>query len=276
MKKMKLWSLVLLAAMMLSVVAACGGGDDGGGNNFVTSPGSPITVNGKRLVKITESIPNLGITSEIPIAYNSAGQIEFFDLSAYTYEENKIKVKSTGPSYGFYTLINGRATEYINDLKDPNIQNYENDGGGKYTYEYDNSGQMIGMMHHIVWIFNENGTNRKYDGYTDYRFQWEDGNITKITGTDNARHTYNMSYTYTNIENNIPPFYTRPPKLIDLMHWMGYKGKRIKNLPAKEIDYSSSSPFTTTWDYVVNNGLVTKVTKKEGANTTTVYELEWQ
>lgn len=133
----------------------------------------------------------------------------------------------------------------------------------KDTYEYENNGYLTKV------------TRPGYD-YTEgnsakYSLTWQDGNISKIRIFGNG---YDLSeehvISYTSHPNTIPFIFTHFISWNVFLGWQGYFGKRCKNLPAKEVvnynlaDNGLNIPntITFTYDYTIEDGLVTKVIKK--------------
>lgn len=240
MKKLKFWSMIVLAVMVIPTMVACGGDDDGGG---VTPP------TGKRLVKMTEVGEKNTYVFEY--SYDSQGRVVRIDRkkndvsdqsTTYAYTDNKIVKKTT------YAAGDMRQTEYM--LENGFIVSE------KHQQESDNV-QYTYAKNHIA--------TRTTSRYT-YNYTWSGGNLTAV---EHAGKT--ETYEYTNIIAPQCPFNFM--ELDDPL--ASYHGITTKNLPSKFVD--SNEVFL--YDWTMEGGLPVKMVTTEtdkGGTHIDIVTLEWK
>jgi len=221
------------------------------------------------------------------LQYNSNGQ-----LGKKEDKTNDHKAREYFYSYGSRKIIISGARDEIFKLNgarivesDYTVEIWDNDKNGptkittvdaKDTYEYDNNGYLSKVTRPDDYTATE--------WNSEYSLTWQDGNISKIRIFGNG---YDLSeehvISYTSHPNTIPFIFTDFISWNVFLGWQGYFGKRCKNLPAKEVvnynlaDNGLNIPntITFTYDYTIEDGLVTKVIKKWDSQLTIVYEFEW-
>lgn len=274
---------IMMVAMVFVLFSSCNNDDD----NKVNSPIIPldITVNGKQLVRINSTMNQSNSTTLLQ--YNSNGQLsktnnknDDYKASDFLYSYESRRIIMSGAFDEIFKLNGGRIVE-----SDYTVGIWDNDKNGptkittvdaKDTYEYDNNGYLTKVTRPDDYTATE--------WNSEYSLTWQDGNISKIRIFGNG---YDLSeehvISYTSHPNTIPFIFTDFTFCNVFLGWQGYFGKRCKNLPAKEVvnynlaDHGLHIPntITFTYDYTIEDGLVTKVIKKWGSQSTTVYELEW-
>lgn len=255
------WSWVLALLVMLAFTA-CSKDDDAGNGTPSFPAGNAPTVNGKYLMKV-------GPTN---IQYNAEGQVAKVGNMGYSYEPKRIIIS---PNDQIYYLTNGLITECRYTVLTSLVENALT-VDVIHRYEYDVNGQLIKQ------------TRPSYD-YTEEektlttQYVWQNGNIVKIihTGEELAQES---TISYTSYVNVLPHFSANADYGIDVyLEWQGYFGERCKNLPASITTVNSSGYHSTcSFDYVINDGLITKITEHtittiSGISYTNSYEydLEW-
>lgn len=256
--------------------------------DIIIDTGRPApVVNGKHLVKIT-SIIHDAVVAEL--SYNERGQLISSKKGQdyFVYEQDRISRKFTIPNYFIYYHLNGGL---ITEWRDTLDIDGELKWNVEYTYEYDGSGHLI----------KETGPGPSVGIWYTMTYEWRNGNIYKKYWKTNSNDDYMIEsiINYTSYENTIPDFYTfqAPYTLsivipnVNILGWLGYYGKRSKNLPASEIatlrspDFPYESPGSSTYnyEYIFKDGFVTKVTLTcndnidgESSTYTFEYELEWE
>lgn len=225
MKKMKFWSIVLLMALSLPLFNSCGS-DDEESSNTGTGP----TVNGKKLMGYTlrKGTAEYVTTFE----YNSKGQIiveteksntGLSNVIYYTYEDDKIKVRSNNNST-IYGLSNGLIVS----------ASYEyNNYSFNYSFVYDNNGYLT--------------STSRTDGssISTTNFTWVNGNLVKDG---------DITITYSRYSSSMLPLLARVGDN-RVLSMQGYFGKLCSNLPSQEVD---SDGTKYSYDYTIENGVVTK------------------
>lgn len=194
-----------------------------------------------------------------------------FRETNYSYEAKRIQ--TSNPDATYY-LKDGRISEcryaMLTSL-DENALSVD----VSETYEYNSNGYLV------------KETKPGYD-YTEDRtpvvtmtYEWEDGNIYKITSADEDDVT-ETTMSYTSYPNNIPNFSQEfSGNSFGYLGWQGYFGKRCKNLPSKAVTTRKNGypeRSTSYYDYTIEDGVVKKITVKweeSGYQSTYIYELEW-
>ncbi len=195
MKKLKIWSMMMLVIMILPFLIACGDedSDDSGGQN------NPPTYAGKRLIRVIDnglttnySYDGQGRIIQLITTYSS-GSVAF--SSTFSYENNTIvqSIKDGSISYTIkYTLEDGRI-----------IKLYDSDTRESVLYEYENG-----------YLVREKEPNRTIN------YNWNDGNL------ENYEYT---SYICPQ------GFYPMGHNADMCQNWglSGYLGNSVKYLPSK-------------------------------------------
>jgi hypothetical protein len=131
------------------------------------------------------------------------------------------------------------------------------------TYELSN-GRII-KYGSLNFEYNSNGYLTKWDNTV---LTWSNGNIVKIN--DKV-----VSYTK-NSQSLLPILSIVDPYVaveFDILYLQGYYGKRCSNLPAS-ITYNNG--FIITFDYTIENGVVTKMIEQNSNGLTIIYTFKWE
>lgn len=256
--------LAILLAMLMSAttLVSCGGDEDepsGGGS----SGGGITPISSKRIKKMTwvedDSYSGRWENEEY-FFYDSQGRVinhkeiendgssKGVRTIIFAYEGNAITSESSGNwnngEKHIYTLSNGRI---IKDTEsgygDPN--NYT------YNYSYDNNGYII------TQTFFNSDSDSPYSG--EIQFTWNDGNLTKLSKTNNDGSGYTCTFLYSSIpwpKNMF--FYWKGTNMEEIFEPIGAWGKMPKYLPSK-MKYGDGKESWIDYNYTVENGLVTKV-----------------
>ena len=237
-KKLKSWSMLMLAAMALPMMVACGDDGDGGG--------APST--GKRLVRVTDKGEKNTYVFEY--SYDSQGRVVRIDRKKngetdhyYTYAYYNDKIVKNSHSSGStrqteYILENGFIVSEKHQSESDNVQ---------YTY----------ANNHLATITSYNKT-RKYN--------WSGGNLMSIESGDDIE---TMEYTsYLTPES--------PLILWDLDEPLAkYFGITTRNLPSKFVDGNEMMTYDWTMEGGLPVKLILTESYKSDASTS-IITYEWQ
>lgn len=276
---------IMMVAMVVVLFSSCNNDDDNKENSLIN--GLDITVNGKQLVRINLTMNQFYSTTLLQ--YNSYGQLskkedktDDHKAHEYFYSYGSRRITVSGARDEIFKLNGGRIVE-----SDYTVEIWDIDKNGptkittvdaKDTYEYDNNGYLTKVTRPEYDYTDTEGNSAKYS------LTWQDGNISKMSLFENGYDLIEEHViSYTSHPNTIPFIFTDFTSCDVFLGWQGYFGKRCKNLPAKEVvnynlaDNGLNIPntITFTYDYTIEDGLVTKVIKKWDSQSTTVYELEW-
>ena len=259
----------LMMGLVVSGLAlsACGSDDDGkgGGTNGGGSNGDNSSSSLNRVKKLVED--DNGTHIESVFTYDSEGRIAKV-VKTQTSSKNGTRVSETTYQYGelmitsqevtegaynrteshTYTLTNGLIT------KDVEVQKFETNPGEKttMTFSYDKDGYLASQ------------TSDSGDGVKKQDYVWSDGNLISF---DAREFQYSniawgkgmfLYYNGTNTDRFLQPY--------------GYWGKMPKNLMSKD-NFKEA-----TYDYVVTNGQVSKITVTSNRKGEVVYvaTLTWE
>jgi hypothetical protein len=240
MKKLKFWSMIVLAVMVIPTMVACGGDDDGGG---VTPP------TGKRLVKMTEVGEKNTYVFEY--SYDSQGRVVRIDRkkndvsdqsTTYAYTDNKIVKKTT------YAAGDMRQTEYM--LENGFIVSE------KHQQESDN----------VQYTYANNRIATRTNSNNTYNYTWSGGNLMSIEHSGKTE-----TYEYTSIIAPQCPF-----NFMELDDPLApYFGLTTKNLPSKVV-YKNDEIL---YDWTMEGGLPVKMVMTETDSRDTdisIITFEWK
>ena len=239
----KLFNLSLMAGLLAvcSTFTACSSSNDDGGGT---------TVGGKRLVQWTETSGSY--TDNYFVEYNSKGQIvqvkrvpssgSTYTIN-YAYEDDKI-TKSENGYTTIYTLSNGRIVSSVS---------YSGSSSSSSTttnYKYDDDGQL------------ESESSSSSNDRSTTKYEWSNGNMAKETVTSthyNYSTTSTYTYSYSDYSNSMLPRFSSIEDWV--LESQGFFGKRNRNFPSKCTSSLQSNDVitTTSFDYTVEGGVVTKV-----------------
>ena len=276
--------LAIMMAMFMSVtiVVSCGGDDEETGGGGISDGGNNNPISTKHLVRKTWSgHSDRGDESGTDVyIYDSNGRIKMRKkeenssrpkICQYIYEDNKIVCERDyyGRCTYTYTLSNGRIVKEVEE---------ESDGVYSYTYAYNDNGYLISIACESYYYYDD----ESYRG--EYLLSWSNGNLINIIhryyrGTD-LEEEYTYNYEYTNIpwpKNWIHDNHTEATNIDDVLLYSGLFGKTPKNLPSK----LKKDNETFTFDYVVENGVVTKFLEDYHTSDYTeignlVYNIYWE
>ena len=246
----KLFYLSLMAGMLAvcCTFTACGDSDDYAKQSFPP-------VNDKRIVKWTKTDVSSSSEYTYILDYNSKGQIVKVSCEEssgatysmdYLYSQDNVTISYSDKNYKTTCLLDKGLIVYVTYLLEPGVSVYFPEDP-KRQYSYDDNGQLI------------------YNGYSLYT--WDDGNIIRES------HHYDTlaTYSYSEYSGSLLPLFD-----VSVDDWIlaaqGYYGKRCRNLP---LEVKSSDGSTTTYDYTVEQGVVTKMVI-QSPSSTTVYTFFWE
>lgn len=228
MKRMKLWSIMMLVAMMgLPLMVACGG-DDGGSSNPPRS---------KRISKIVEEREKEIIEREF--TYDDQGRVIQMTIKS----SNSSRNTKWTYQYGETLIIKKQERENPNSIS-------------KHVYNLSN-GKIV-KCGNWDFIYDSNGYMQKIG--QGYDLKWDNGNLMSIMFSNQVDTL--ISYTYSNEVWKTGTFFDlceiMPTGVDSILFAAGCYGKLPRNLPSSCKDFIRH----ISYKYTMSGGLLTKVEKQ--------------
>lgn len=215
MKKIRIWSMLILSLMMMPLTTACGGDDDGGsdgdGSNGNVVDG--VNVNTKKLKEITiidykdGNSQTTTLNYHFNITYDPKGRLSTVTLSDYTYYDNNSGVEKT-------TSVEMLKIDY--DLHVAQINEVYRQASQMFTL---NSKGYIAQIGKCTCSYDYDGYLTRVESNNEiWSLVYNDGDLLKSAVSKLAKGNIKMYYFFSGEDTNTGELYFRMNTPDNLVH----------------------------------------------------------
>lgn len=242
MKKLKIWSMMVLVVMALPMMVACGGDDD-------DVNGNPVSDKHITMIEYQKGDEHIILN----INYDTKGRIISADKNTMTPNHYSIEYTDNMIRYSLFQYI-----EY--SLLDNRVVSAKSSYNINYGYSYKNN-NIISCT----------------ESYHKYTYTWSNGNITKISydndevvSIEYTNYKWPTNYVFLNFyEFKFGSVTSDVFGIPWILMPAGYCGNRPKNLPSEIGSYE--------YTYTMEDGypIKVKIKSNDDSNTEILYNLSW-